>query len=82
MITVRVYGDKETAAAFKSMGLKVRDLHAAWDRIGAAIKGDAVPLDSRPLGRPGPVDQAGPHEVIGYGPGAGGARVPYAGTLN
>lgn len=44
MITVRVYGEERTAKAFRELGLKVRDLSAAWDRIGAAIKRDAVPL--------------------------------------
>lgn len=44
MITVRVYGEERTARAFRSMSLKVKDLSAAWDRIGARIKSTAVPL--------------------------------------
>lgn len=44
MIRVQVIGDRRTAKAFRKLGLKVRDLHRAWQKIGAKIKRDAIPL--------------------------------------
>lgn len=78
---VRVEGGREVETAFKVMGLKVRDLSAAWDRIGAKIKRDAVPLTPVLTGalvaslRQGRTKSSATVR-------AGGARVPYAGPLN
>lgn len=44
MLTVRVTGEDRVQRAFRTMGLRVRDLSAAWNRIGAAIRRTAVPL--------------------------------------
>lgn len=44
MFFVRVYGDEATAKAFRTLGLKVRDLRDAWQRIGGKIHRDAIPL--------------------------------------
>lgn len=44
MLVVRVYGAEKTAKAFRELGLKVRDLSDAWDRIGAQVRRDAIPL--------------------------------------
>jgi len=81
MLLVRVEGDREVAAAFKAMGLKTRDLSAAWDRIGAAVKHDAVPLTPTLSGalvksvRQGKTKSSATVR-------AGSKKVPYAGVQN
>lgn len=82
MLTVRVTGQDRVQRAFRTMGLRVRDLSAAWDRIGAAIRRTAVPLT--PVGKSGALvaslrQGAGKSSAVVR---AGGRGVVYAGVQN
>ena len=78
-VTVRT---REVEAALRKMRLKPRDLAAAWDRIGAAIKVTAVPL--APVGVTGRLvksirqGKAKTQAIVR----AGSKPVPYAGVIN
>lgn len=63
------------------MGLKVRDLHKAWDRIGGLIKADAVPLAPVLTGRLARNIRQGKTKTSAT-VRAGGRGVKYAGVQN
>lgn len=81
-VRVKVEGATATVAAFKALGLKVRDLSDAFGRIGERIKGDAVP--NTPVGATGLLRssvRAGKAKTRAT-VSAGRAKVPYAGVIN
>ena len=82
MIKLQVEGAERTSRAFRSLGLKSRDLSAAFGRIGAEIARDAVVL--APVGETGRLAasiRAGKAKTRAT-VSAGYARTPYAGVIN
>lgn len=43
-LRVQVTGDEKVIAGLRSLRLKSKDLSGAWQRIGAAIRKDAIPM--------------------------------------
>lgn len=43
-LRVQVIGDKNVQRALSELNLKVKDLHRAWQRIGAKVRQDAIPM--------------------------------------
>lgn len=81
MVSVKVEGAARVAAAFRSLGLKARDLSPAFQRIGAKVKADAATLAPTLTGRLA-ADLRTTKAKTRATVAVGRASVPYAGPIN
>ena len=81
MVSVKVEGADKVLAAFRSLGLKARDLSPAFQRIGAKVKADAATLAPTLTGRLA-ADLRTTKAKTRATVAVGRASVPYAGPIN
>lgn len=81
-IRVQVIGNDRVAAQFRSLGLKVRDLSDAFDRIANEVASDAVPMTPFLTGRLVNSIRPGKTKTMAVVRAGYQSRVPYAAVIH